>query len=209
MPTYPQLLFCIHLHSLYIVYSVHLLEFLPTPCLHAPQGYSPNSSTGNCSELTCHLITLVFPILIWRHSASIPICHFSINIHNFSSATSIRSSKYRSFQGKFYLKLLDYASIAMMNSNTLNTSAWCTPSLTSNTILTPFFYLTAVLTPAYIDLTTSTIHSNYTYLKLTPTTVLHKIPYQKLFPNLQMPTKVTFFVTSTSPAFALQKKKHL
>jgi len=57
------------------------------------------------------------------------------------------------------------ASITIMISNGFRADPLCTPTLISNYLLTPIFNLTAVVSTAYIDLMTSTIHfSNFKYI---------------------------------------------
>jgi len=55
----------------------------------------------------------------------------------------------------------------------------------------------------YPQFTIPTLHT------LTPTTVLHTVPYQRLFPDLRMLTRAPFFTTSIFLAFTLQWKWHL
>jgi len=83
------------------------------------------------ANLTSHYLCL--RIIILRPLTSKLSFNFTIiNIRNLfsDSTTSITSSAYKSRQGKRCLKLLDNASITVMNSKSITTNPLCTPSLT-------------------------------------------------------------------------------
>src|SRR5664279_2422076 len=138
----------------------HWIEFVPTPFPQTPQGNFPDLSLRPAPSQ--HFITFVLPKLTLSPFPSIPALHlsnFSIN-SSILSANRTRSSAYSNSIGKPSLNSLDRASSTMMNSKGLSTEPWCTPTLTTNALLTLPFTFTAVDASSYIDLITDTIHSS-------------------------------------------------
>ena len=76
------------------------------------------------------------------------------------AAIKTRSSAQSNSIGKPSLNSLGKASNLMMNNTGLKTNLWCTPALTSKTLLSLPFNLTFVVATSYIDLNTDTIHSS-------------------------------------------------
>ena len=120
--TYPNLPeIPLHLLWIHLWQTTHLMELSPTPCLHTPHGYFPDSSAWPI--FTWHLITFVLPMFTLRPFNSIPLLHLrSFSISNSSvSATRTRSSAYSNSMGNLSLNSLDKASNTMINSNGLRT----------------------------------------------------------------------------------------
>ena len=115
--TYPNLPeIPLHLLWTHLWQATHLMELSPTPCLHTPHGYFPESSAWPI--LTWHLITFVLPMFTLRPFNSIPFFHLrNFSISNSSvSATRTKSSAYSNSMGNLSLNSLDKASNTMINS---------------------------------------------------------------------------------------------
>src|SRR5664279_3112613 len=113
-----------------------------------------NSPSVRNPDLILQCITfvlLMFTLGPFNSSPSFQHLSFSINS---SSVSAIRhkSSAYSSSQGNPALNSLESASNTMMNNSGLSTEPWCTPTFTSKPLLSPYFILIAVVTPAYITL---------------------------------------------------------
>lgn len=90
-----------------------------------------------CSVLTFHYLCLIhfylqpfgFHSLFLEHN-----WEFSINFSS-ESAINAKSSAYRSSLGNPSRNALDNASSKVINNNRLKTDRWCTPTCTSNSLL--------------------------------------------------------------------------
>src|SRR5665811_217631 len=136
------------------------MELLPTPFRQTPQGHLPESLVTHTP--TSHFIIFVLSIFTLIPLASkFSFQPLTLSISSFSdSATNTRSSANRSSYGRPSRNLLDSASMTIMNSNGLRTEPWCTPTFTSNGLLSPCLVFTAVVESVYIDFITVMSHSS-------------------------------------------------